>query len=246
AGRAAEGEARLEEGARGSRSLRVDDRNRRGHLHARAAGHERVCDPGRRRLPHLLRLRARARRDVGHVSVARPRPAGPQRDPSGVPSSRRVRPAVSEAAEVLVPRPAAAPTPASERAFYAVSTLVFAASATATIVWCGSMSAMGGMTMPGGWTMSMAWVRMPEQTWAGPAAAFLGLGEVMMVAMMMPALVAMLSRSRQSVVAGATAETRLGPQTAIVGAGYFFVWTVFGIAAFPVGVALATAEMHSP
>jgi hypothetical protein len=29
------------------------------------------------------------------------------------------------------------------------------------------MSAMGEMPMPGGWTMSMAWMRMPGQTWPG-------------------------------------------------------------------------------
>jgi predicted metal-binding membrane protein len=28
--------------------------------------------------------------------------------------------------------------------------------------------------------------------------------------------------------------------------GYFFVWTVFGMAAFPLGVALATIEMQQP
>jgi hypothetical protein len=31
-----------------------------------------------------------------------------------------------------------------------------------------------------------------------------------------------------------------------VGAGYFFVWTVFGMAAFPLGVALAAIEMQQP
>jgi predicted metal-binding membrane protein len=31
-----------------------------------------------------------------------------------------------------------------------------------------------------------------------------------------------------------------------VGVGYFFVWTVFGMAVFPVGVALATVEMQRP
>jgi predicted metal-binding membrane protein len=31
-----------------------------------------------------------------------------------------------------------------------------------------------------------------------------------------------------------------------VGVGYFFVWTVFGIAAFPLGVALAAVEMQQP
>ena len=34
--------------------------------------------------------------------------------------------------------------------------------------------------------------------------------------------------------------------TALAGAGYFFVWTVFGLAAFPLGVALAAVEMRQP
>jgi hypothetical protein len=37
------------------------------------------------------------------------------------------------------------------------------------------MSAMGEMPTPGGWTMSMAWMRMPGQTWPGAAASFLGM-----------------------------------------------------------------------
>jgi predicted metal-binding membrane protein len=70
--------------------------------------------------------------------------------------------------------------------FFGVSALLFAASAAATIVWCASMSAMGEMPMPGGWTVSMAWMRMPGQTWPGAAASFLGMWVVMMVAMMLP------------------------------------------------------------
>ena len=62
---------------------------------------------------------------------------------------------------------------ASRQAFLGVSALLFAASAAGTIGWCGSMSAMGGMPMPGGWTMSMAWMRMPGQTWSDAAASFL-------------------------------------------------------------------------
>src|SRR5439155_21662824 len=96
----------------------------------------------------------------------------------------------------------------SRQAFFAVSALLFAASAAITIVWCASMSAMGGMLMPGGWTMSMAWMRMPGQTWPGAAASFLGMWVVMMVAMMLPSLVPMLRRYRESVVR--TGETRLG------------------------------------
>jgi hypothetical protein len=59
----------------------------------------------------------------------------------------------------------------SERAFIGVSALLFAASAAVTVVWCASMSAMGGMPKPHGWTMSMAWMRMPGQTWPGTAAS---------------------------------------------------------------------------
>jgi len=130
----------------------------------------------------------------------------------------------------------------AEHAFLAVSSLLFAASATLTIVWCDSMSAMGGMLMPGGWTMSMAWMRMPGQTWAGAAGSSLGMWVVMMVAMMLPSLVPMLWRHREAVTRAA--ESRLGLLTALVGLGYFYVWTLFGIVALPLGFALAEAEMQ--
>jgi predicted metal-binding membrane protein len=130
----------------------------------------------------------------------------------------------------------------SQRAFFGVSALLFAISAGVTIVWCASMSAMGEMPMPGGWMMSMAWMRMAGQTWPGAAASFVGMWIVMMMAMMLPSLVPMLWRYRQAV--GSTGETRLGRLTAIVGMGYLFVWTMFGMAAFPLGVALAAVEMQ--
>jgi predicted metal-binding membrane protein len=79
---------------------------------------------------------------------------------------------------------------ASQRAFFGVSALLFAASAAVTIVWCASMSAMGEMPMPDDWTM--AWMLMPGQTWPGAAASFLGMWVVMMVAMMLPSLAPML------------------------------------------------------
>jgi predicted metal-binding membrane protein len=133
---------------------------------------------------------------------------------------------------------------ASRRVFFGVSAGLFAASAGVTIVWCASMSAMGGMPMPGGWTMSMAWMRMPGQTWLGAAASFLGMWVVMMVAMMLPSLMPMLWRYRQAVCR--TGETRLDRLTALVGVGYFSVWTVLGMAAFALGVALASVEMKLP
>src|SRR5437667_7443789 len=121
---------------------------------------------------------------------------------------------------------------ASQQAFLRVSALLFAASAAGTIVWCASMSAMGEMPMPGGWTMSMAWMRMPGQTWSGAASSFLGMWVVIMVAMMLPSLVPMLWRYRQAVgrtAASAEAttscaeaprrrgKTHLGRLTALVG-----------------------------
>ena len=128
-------------------------------------------------------------------------------------------------------------------AFLGLSALLFVASTTLTIIWSSSMSPVG-MPMPGGWTMSMAWMRMPGQTWLGAAAAFLGMWVVMMVAMMLPSLVPMLLRYRHA-IAGA-GEMRLNVLIAIVGVGYFFPWMVFGLIAFPVGVALAAVEMQQP
>src|SRR4051812_23609867 len=130
------------------------------------------------------------------------------------------------------------------RAFYAASVLLFAASAAATIGWCASMSATDGMAMPGGWTMSMRWMPMPGQTWPAAAASFLGMWVVMMVAMMLPSLVPMLDRYRAAV--GPRGEARLGRLIMVVGAGYFLVWTVVGIAAFPLGAAVAATAMQRP
>jgi len=117
--------------------------------------------------------------------------------------------------------------------FWAVWAALFAASTAGTVAWCGSMSAMPAMPMPGGWSMSMAWMRMPGQTWAGAAACFLGMWTLMMVAMMLPSLVPVLRRCA-------------GRWAALAGAGYFLVWSALGAALFPLGVGLALAEMRQP
>lgn len=131
-----------------------------------------------------------------------------------------------------------------QRAFFGVSALLFAASAAVTIHCCASMSAMREMPMPGGWTMSMAWIPMPGQAWLGVAMSFLGMWVMMMIAMMLPTLIPMLWRYRQAV--GRTGEMRLDRLTALVGVGYFFVWTAVGVVVFPLGVALAAVEMQLP
>jgi predicted metal-binding membrane protein len=132
----------------------------------------------------------------------------------------------------------------SDQAFLGVAALLFVASAATTIVWCASMSAMGGMPMPGGWTMSMAWMRMPGQSWVDAATMFLGMWVVMMVAMMLPSLVPMLWRYRQAVAR--TGETRLGRLTVLVSIGYFLVWTVIGAVVFSVGAAISAIAMSQP
>ena len=131
---------------------------------------------------------------------------------------------------------------ASQQAFFGMSALLFAGSAALTTACCGSMSAMGAMPMPGGWTMSMAWMRMPRETWPGAAASFLGMWIVMMAAMMLPSLIPALWGYRRSF--GRTGATGLGMLTALVGVGYFLVWAMFGMAIFPLGAALAEIEMQ--
>jgi predicted metal-binding membrane protein len=128
---------------------------------------------------------------------------------------------------------------ASRRAFFGASALLFAAAATGTILWCASMSTMGEMPMAGGWSMSMLWMRMPEQTWAGAGAAFIGMWTAMMIAMMLPSLAPTLWRD-------VGAETRAGRLAALIGAGYFSVWIALGIAVFLLGVVLAAVEMQEP
>jgi predicted metal-binding membrane protein len=136
------------------------------------------------------------------------------------------------------------PARISHHRFVGVSALIFTASTAVTIVWYGSMSALGGMTMPGGWSMSMAWMPMPGQTWVSAAATFLGMWVAMMVAMKLPSLVPVLKRYREAV--GTPAGARLDWLTALVGLAYFSVWTLLGMAAFPLGAVLAALEMREP
>ncbi len=131
---------------------------------------------------------------------------------------------------------------ADNRRFYGFSALLFAASAVVTVIWCRRMSEMGMMPMPGGWAMSMAW--MPGQSWSGAAVSFFGMWTVMMVAMMLPSLVPALWRFRQA--HSGVGQGCLDLLTGVAGAGYFLVWAALGLAVFPVGVAVADADMQWP
>lgn len=93
----------------------------------------------------------------------------------------------------------------------------------------------------------MMWMRSPEQNWLAAAVAFLGMWIVMMVAMMLPSAIPMLGRYRRAVGStGVTRGVRLGLLIAVVGAGYFFVWTVIGVVTFPLSVSVAAVRMDQP
>jgi predicted metal-binding membrane protein len=128
-----------------------------------------------------------------------------------------------------------------EPTFLAICALASLVSTAITIAICRSMSA--GMPMPGGWIMSMAWMRMAGQTWPAAEATFIGMWVVMMMAMMLPSLVPMLLCYRYAI--REQADRSLGRLTTTVAAGYFFVWAVAGMAAYPLGASLSTAEMRS-
>lgn len=133
--------------------------------------------------------------------------------------------------------------PANERRFVAGAALLFTATLVLTALWCGSMATMPAMPMRGGWTMSMTWMRMPGQSWLAAGAAFVAMWSVMMVAMMVPSLLPMLLRYRQS---ASVRGPRCEQLAAAVAAGYFLVWILLGAVVFAVGFPLAAAEMQSP
>lgn len=115
-------------------------------------------------------------------------------------------------------------------AFAIASAAVFVAGAWATAAW--SMA----MPMPCG-DAAMALLPMPGQTWAGTSASFAAMWLVMMVAMMTPSLAPALWRYRQS-IAGARHRAWM---TVVAAAGYYFIWLLVGVAAYPLVLAFAQA-----
>ncbi|HEY6926117.1 MAG TPA: DUF2182 domain-containing protein [Steroidobacteraceae bacterium] len=128
--------------------------------------------------------------------------------------------------------------------FIGIAALLFLVCAVMTITWCSSMSGMNGMPMPGGWTMSMTWMLMPGQSWPGAAASFVGMWIVMMGAMMLPSVAPALWRYRRAVTR--INAPRVDLLTVLVAVGYFSIWTLLGIAVFPVGMTLASVLMQYP
>jgi predicted metal-binding membrane protein len=88
----------------------------------------------------------------------------------------------------------------------------------------------------------MTGMTMPQQTWYGAAAGYLGMWMAMMVPMMLPSLIPMLSWYRRS-VRGAHG-IHLHGLTALVGVGYFVIWAVLGTAAYAAGAGVMAVEMR--
>ena len=88
----------------------------------------------------------------------------------------------------------------------------------------------------------MTGMSMPQETWYGAAAGYLGMWMAVMVPMMLPALVPMLSRYRRS-VRGAEG-IHLHGLTALVALGYFAIWTVLGAGAYAAGAGVMAIEMR--
>jgi predicted metal-binding membrane protein len=124
--------------------------------------------------------------------------------------------------------------------FYLVTGFGIALSLGLTLYFCLSMS--GGMDMPGGWRMSMMWMRMPDQGWLESAGMFLAMWLSMMVAMMLPSVMFKLLLFYRSLVWKRADHP--GFSTALVGAGYFLVWTALGVGVYALGISWALAAMH--
>ena len=138
------------------------------------------------------------------------------------------------------------------RIWTGVAALVFSAATAVTIAICISMASKGGVPMAGGWTMSMAWARMCGQTWAGAAAAFVGMWAAMTVAMMLPALLPALLPSlapalrRQHEATAAPGRVDCAAFALLAAMGYFAVWIGMGVVLFPAGAAVGYAALRLP
>jgi predicted metal-binding membrane protein len=86
------------------------------------------------------------------------------------------------------------------------------------------------MPMPGGWTMSMAWMRMPDQSWPAAFGVFVASWAAMMTAMMMPSIAPVMLGHRRPVR---------------VALAYFGVWILAGALVYPIGAAIAACWMSS-
>jgi predicted metal-binding membrane protein len=89
----------------------------------------------------------------------------------------------------------------------------------------------------------MPGMTMPQQTWHSAGATYVGIWIAMMVPMMLPSLVPMLLRYRRSVRTAHAIQVH--GLTALVGVGYFTVWTFIGAIAYLASAAVTAIAMRS-
>jgi predicted metal-binding membrane protein len=128
-----------------------------------------------------------------------------------------------------------------ERRLYLSALALFVVAAGLTLMSTRMMT--GAMPMPGGWTMGMVWMRMPGQSWFAAGGMFGAMWFAMMVGMMLPSSLPMLRLYRRLV--SVRGEPRPDLLVWVMAAGYFFVWTVFGILAYGAGAVIAETAMRS-
>jgi len=80
--------------------------------------------------------------------------------------------------------------------------------------------------------------------WSWSAPSFLGMWVAMMAAMMLPSLAPGLWRYREA--SASSGATRPALFAALVGVAYFIVWTLFGMAVLPLGIAVEAVTMQLP
>ncbi|WP_321801597.1 DUF2182 domain-containing protein [Caballeronia sp. J97] len=130
--------------------------------------------------------------------------------------------------------------PLLRRRFLAIAALVFTASVIVTYAMHLSMSSMSELPMPGGWMLSPAFTPMCGRTWLRTAAEFMAMWIAMMTAMMLPSFAPVLWRHRLMLDGE---RARLSWSMA---AGYAYVWTMTGVAAFAFGAIFTGIVLRVP
>ena len=94
--------------------------------------------------------------------------------------------------------------------------------------------------------MSMAWMGMGGQSRLADAAMFVTMWTVMMIAMMLPSVMPAVLLHRRLISSRVQRGDAAAGSQIILLAGYFFVWTLFGLIAYGTGMAVSAAAMRDP
>ena len=125
---------------------------------------------------------------------------------------------------------------------------IFVAALVTIAAWIytvrGANSMSSGMPMPGGWEMHMAWMTMGGQSRLAHALMFLTMWTVMMIAMMLPSVMPAVLLHQRLIGSRLERGDAAAGSHIILLAGYFFVWALFGLIAYAIGMALSAAAMR--